>query len=252
MASSRALEFMTINLSRNTAFVLIDTAFITYKITVQTKAKAASYLSPAPLRTFPPAFVDNCLEVRMRSYSAACVADLLSSLTRMADIPLSVKNSNLPAWLPTPGDVVLKCKNHGYGPSTVIMHSPDRSEAAFVKYGPMVGMGEARTQNYIVNIVNSDKDVVVLVPRVHYAFRHEGTGYILMQYVDGNDCNQSDYEAIVLAVNRLRSIPSPTTSPGPVGGGPVSHRFFDEHQSSIQYSSAKELQQHVNNVGGAF
>lgn len=42
-----------------------------------------------------------------------------------------------------------------------------------------------------------------------------------MQYVDGNNCNQNDLDAIALAVNRLRSIPSPTASLGPVGGGPV-------------------------------
>ena len=61
----------------------------------------------------------------------------------------------------------------------------------------------------------------MLVPRIDCAFRYERIGYIIMQYVDGNDCNQNDLDAIALAVNRLRSIPSPTASPGPVGGGPV-------------------------------
>jgi len=180
------------------------------------------------------------------------VTDSLSSLTRMAAIPLTVQNPNSPVWLPTPQDAVLMCEKNGHGPSTFIIRSPDGSEAAFVKYGPLLDMGEARTQNYIANQVNSDEDIVVLVPRVYYAFRYERTGYIIMEYVDGNDCNQNDLDAIALGVNRLRSIPSPTTSPGPVGGGPVTHRFFAGHRSSVWYSSVEDLQEHVNNVSGAF
>jgi hypothetical protein len=127
------------------------------------------------------------------------------------------------------------------------------SEAAFVKYGPLLAMGEASTQDYIADHVNSDmyKDFVVLVPRIYYAFRYEGIGYITMQYVDGNDCNQNDLDAIALAVNRPRSIPSPTVSPGPVGGV-VAHLFFVGHWSSVQYGSVEDLQEHVNKVNGAF
>jgi hypothetical protein len=170
----------------------------------------------------------------------------------MATISLAVKNLNLPVWLPTPKDVVLKCKENGHGPSVLTILSPDGSEAAFVKYGPLIDMGEARTQNFIANIVNSDKNIIVLVPRIYYAFRYDGIGYMIMQHVDGSDSNQNDYDAIVLAVNRLRSILSPTESPGPVGGGPVTHRFFADHQSSVQYDSVNDLQAHVNRVSGAF
>lgn len=184
----------------------------------------------------------------MRFYSVACVAGSMFSLTRMAAIPLAVESSNLPAWLPTPQDVILKCKKNGHGPSTLTVYSPDGSEVAFVKYGRSVAMGEARTQNYIANNVNSDKEIVVLVPRIYYAFRYEGIGYIMMQHIDGNDCNQTDSDVIALAVKRLRSIPSPTTSPGPVGGGPITHRFFADHWSSVQYDSVEDLQQHINNV----
>jgi hypothetical protein len=73
-----------------------------------------------------------------------------------------------------------------------------------------------------------------------------------MQYVDGNDCDQNDLDAIALAVKRIGSIPSPTVSPGPVGGGPVTHRFFAGHRSSILYSSVEDLQEHVNKVSSVF
>lgn len=172
-----------------------------------------------------------------------------------AAISFAVKNSNLPEWLqlPTPQDVVLKSKEHGHGPSVFNLHSPDAygSEVAFVKYGPTFAMGEARTQGYITNQVNSDEDIIV-VPHIYYAFRHEGTGYIIMEHVGSNDCNQDDFDAIALAVNRLRSIPSPTASPGPVGGGPITHRFFAGHRSSVQYTSVDDLQEHVDKVSGAF
>lgn len=75
-----------------------------------------------------------------------------------------------------------------------------------------------------------------------------------MQYIEGNDCTEKDdLDAIALAVNRLWSIPSPTTSPGPVGGGAVAHSFFaDCHRSSIQYNSVNDLQLHVNKVRDTF
>ncbi|KAJ2922600.1 hypothetical protein H1R20_g14501, partial [Candolleomyces eurysporus] len=111
-------------------------------------------------------------------------------------------------------------------------------------------MGEARTQDFIANIVNSDEDSVVRVPRVYYAFRYKDHGYILMQHIEGQDCTEEDTDAVALVVKRLWAItPSPTVSaPGPVGGGPIFHRFFANHCSAVRYNSVAELQEHVNNV----
>lgn len=131
------------------------------------------------------------------------------------------------------------------------INSPDTSEAAFVKYGPLLAMGEARTQDYIASFVNEDKDVVVLVPQVYCAFRHDHIGYLVMQYIDGDDSNQDDLEAIAAAVRRIMLIDSPTTSPGPVGRGPVVHRVFPDDRSSILYNSVEELQLHMNSVSSA-
>ena len=177
---------------------------------------------------------------------------MLSWLARMASIPLAVENLNLPAWLPTPYAVVTKCGQHGPGPSGFAEYSPDRTESAWIKYGTLLAMGEARTQDFIAKIVNSDKGCIVRVPPVLYAFRYEGVGYIVMQHIHGHDCSEDDINEIAIAVKRLRSIESPTTSPGPVGGGPVTHRFFPDHRSSLRYNSVGELQEHVNSVGGTF
>ncbi|KAK0220655.1 hypothetical protein IW262DRAFT_1272571, partial [Armillaria fumosa] len=122
------------------------------------------------------------------------------------------------------------------------------TESAWIKYGPRIAMGEARTQAFIANIVNSDKDCVVRVPRVYSAFRYKRIGYIIMQHIHGHDCNEDDLNEIACAVKRLLSIKSETKSPGPVRGGPVAHRFFADHQSDIRYNSVGELQEHVNNA----
>ena len=112
-------------------------------------------------------------------------------------------------------------------------------------------MGEARTPVFVAELVNSDTARVVRVPRVFFAFRHKGVGYIVMEYVHGRDCSPDDASEIALAVKRPLFISSPTLSPGPVGGGPVTHRLFADHRSSIQYGSVIELQEHINNVSGA-
>jgi hypothetical protein len=144
------------------------------------------------------------------------------------------------------------CKKNGYEPPILTIYSPDGSEAAFVKYGTTCGMEEARTQDYVADHINLDKHSIILVPRIYYAFQYEEMGYIVMQYVDGNDCDENDLDVIALAVNLLRAVPSPTRSPGPVGGGLITHRFFSDHRSSVQYDSVGDLQKHINKVSGAF
>ncbi|KAK0185469.1 hypothetical protein F5146DRAFT_1227862 [Armillaria mellea] len=121
----------------------------------------------------------------------------------MANIPLTVENPNSPTWLPTPQAVVTKCKEHGFGPSGFVEYSPDGIESAWIKYGRLVAMGEARTQDFVANIVNSDEDCVVRVPRIYYAFWYRER-YIVMQYIHGHDCSEDEAEAIALAVKRLQ------------------------------------------------
>ncbi|KAK0497575.1 hypothetical protein EDD18DRAFT_1162964 [Armillaria luteobubalina] len=168
----------------------------------------------------------------------------------MVDIQLAVEDPNSPTWLPTPHAVVTKCHQHGPGPSGFVEYSPDFvdpfpdcTKSAWIKYGPSIAMGEARTQDFIANIVNSDKDCVVRVPHVYFAFRYDRIGYIIMQHIHGRDCNEDDFNEISRAVKRLLSIQSETKSPGPVRGGPVAHRFFADHRPDIRYNSVGELQE---------
>ena len=61
-------------------------------------------------------------------------------------------------------------------------------------------------------------------------------------------CDESDIPRVAAAVQYLISIPSPSSTPGPVGGGPIEHPFFIDRTSSIWYESVEELQNHVNVV----
>lgn len=94
----------------------------------------------------------------MRPYSVACVTNSPSSFTQGGCYITSDQKFEL-TRVSTPQDVVLICKQNGYGPSALIIRSLDGSEAAFIKYGRSLAMGEARAHNYIADHVNSDKDV---------------------------------------------------------------------------------------------
>ncbi|KAG8800094.1 hypothetical protein FRC17_006963 [Serendipita sp. 399] len=179
---------------------------------------------------------------------ASTAVPLIVKTSDSAAIPLAPENPNSPAWLPTPQEVVIKCKEHGPGPSSFSVYAPDGSDVAFIKYGPGLAMAEARTQKYIADIVNSDEKTVVLVPRIYYAFRSGKNGYIVMEHVGDEDCSGDDCDVVADAVQRLRSIPCPSTSPGPVGGGLLVHRFFSDHVCDVQYNTVKDLQQHINNI----
>ncbi|KAK0475331.1 hypothetical protein EDD18DRAFT_1218430, partial [Armillaria luteobubalina] len=117
----------------------------------------------------------------------------------------------------------------------------DCTKLAWIKYGPLVAMGETCTQNFIANIVNSDKDCVVRVSHIYFAFRYNRIGYIIMQHIHGCDCNEDDFNEISHTAK----------SPGPVRGGPVAHRFFADHRPDICYNSVGELQeQHTHSCTG--
>ena len=166
-------------------------------------------------------------------------------------IVLALKNDSIPAWLPSPENLVLQCLRHGWGPSNITIHQPDGSDAAVVKWGHGVGMSEARTQDFLAKQVNEDRNNVVRVPVVYLAFRHNNVGYIAMQHVGDRDCNRDDFPKITLAVKHLQQIPSPTLAPGPVNGGPIMHCLFSCSLSSVSYSSVELLEEHINAVSSA-
>ena len=111
-----------------------------------------------------------------------------------------------------------------------------------------VRMGEARTQRYIEEQLQSNTITAVRVPHIYLAFTWCGQGYIVSEYIDGKMCDDLDIPSVIAAVQALIRIPSPSSTPGPVGGGRIEHPFFVDRTSSIWYESVEELEDHVNGV----
>ena len=88
-------------------------------------------------------------------------------------------------------------------------------------------MGEALTQDWVGQVLNVSPDAAVRIPKVYHAFEHGALGYIVMKYIDGSGCDDFDALQVAAAVESLIHVKGPTTAPGPVGGGPITHRFLD-------------------------
>jgi hypothetical protein len=115
-------------------------------------------------------------------------------------------------------------------------------------------MDEAFTQAWVAEDLNTKPEAGVKVPSVYMAFARVQPGcwpigYIIMEYIAAPNCKDSDYKRVAQAVNALIRVKAPSSVPGPFGGGPVVHSFFDDWgESGIKYKTSKELQDHVNGV----
>jgi hypothetical protein len=95
----------------------------------------------------------------------------------------------------------------------------------------------ALTQDWVGQVPNASPDAAVRIPKVYHAFEHGGFGYIVMEYIDGSVCDVSDALQVAAAVKCLIRVKGSTTAPGPVGGGPITHRSFIEWKSSVTYDT---------------
>ena len=118
----------------------------------------------------------------------------------------------------------------------------------WVKFGSTVAMSEAMTQRFVAQHLQADNNPDVRAPRVYLAFKWGAFGYIVSEFIDGRMCDNSDTALIAAAVKTLIAIPSPSSTPGPVGGGRIEHPFFVDRKSLIWYESVEELESHVNGV----
>ncbi|EIW83432.1 hypothetical protein CONPUDRAFT_102206 [Coniophora puteana RWD-64-598 SS2] len=119
---------------------------------------------------------------------------------------------------------------------------------AWVKYGPSITMNEALTQDHVWQVLNCNPDDAVQVACVYLAFQYGRSGFIVMEYIDGTTCDNSDAPQAAAAVQSLISICGPNAMPGPIGGGQIEHRFFSEWRSSFTYDSVALLQSHINGI----
>jgi hypothetical protein len=169
-----------------------------------------------------------------------------------------INDENKPANIPSYETIIKQCFDLRPGQVTAINISgvritlDKRSDTEvsdiWVKFGSDITMGEAKTQRFVAQYLESNNIAAVRAPHVYLAFTWGRFGFIVTEYIDGQICGDSDIPLVAAAVQYLITIPSPSPTPGPVGGGLIEHPFFVYRTSSIWYNSVGELQAHINGV----
>ncbi len=112
--------------------------------------------------------------------------------------------------------------------------------------------GNNGTERFVSQYLEEHNIAAVRAPRVYLAFTWGAFGFIVSEYIDGPMCDFSDITPVAAAVQALLKIPSPSSTPGPVGGGVIEHPFFLDWMPDIWYNTVEELQRHVNGVSVQF
>jgi hypothetical protein len=178
--------------------------------------------------------------------------------TATSQVEVVINAENKPENLPNFEEIIRQCFDLGPLQSTatnisgvrltLVKKSKNDPTYVWVKYGRAITMAEAKTQSFVAQFLDNKADSAVRAPRVYLAFTWSGFGYIVMEYIDGQICGDSDVALVAAAVQSLITIPSSTSAPGPVGGGVIEHPFFIERTSCIRYESVEELEDHINGV----
>ncbi|KAJ7434630.1 hypothetical protein B0H11DRAFT_2296098 [Mycena galericulata] len=162
--------------------------------------------------------------------------------------------ADAPNNLPSRQEIIALCRAAGWDVPGLPFPQGHPEPFAWIKYGELVTKGEALTQDKVARLLDADSGdstfrVRVRAPRVFRAFRDDGVGYIVMEYISGTLCGENDCELAAAAVQRLVQIRDTTMiAPGPVGGGPIKHDFFAEGDSNFTYNSVQALENHVNGI----
>ncbi|KAK0216865.1 hypothetical protein IW262DRAFT_1276384 [Armillaria fumosa] len=175
----------------------------------------------------------------------------------MSKIKIVIDAKNKPTNLPSPEAIIDQCPSLARDQFTATsIHgvrlaldkgSNDDAASVWVKFGWGITMGEARTQSLVAQVLDDNGDPAVLAPCVYLAFESLGIGYIVMEFIDGKTCDDSDAGLVAAAVESLIAIQGPKT-PGPADGGLIEHCFFVEGRSSTWYETVQELEDHINSI----
>ncbi|KAH9973532.1 hypothetical protein BGW80DRAFT_1459014 [Lactifluus volemus] len=127
----------------------------------------------------------------------------------MSQVKSVILADDRPANLPLPEDIVQLCRDAGYWVRGIPIIDQSRGViSAWVKYGS-VKMGDALTQDWVGKVLTDSPDAAVRIPKV------------------------------AAAVECLIRVIGPTAALGPVGGGPIPHRFFVDWESSVTYDTVQ-------------
>ena len=102
--------------------------------------------------------------------------------------------------LPSDEDIIALCEKIGFSQGTTITDPSTNSVIAWVKCGMNVTLGEAHMQHWTGTALREAGISDVQVAPVFRAFTadYQGfrIGYIVMQYIEGTDCDANDVDLI--------------------------------------------------------
>lgn len=110
---------------------------------------------------------------------------------------------------------------------------------AWAKYRVDFTIPEALTWEWVVRELTADPTAPSLLRRPDCLQALFDVGFIVMEHVDLSDCDNGDSKLVAAAVQRLYRVEAPGPAPGPFGGGPTVHHFFEDWDSRIIYKSSK-------------
>ncbi|KAI0466900.1 kinase-like domain-containing protein [Xylaria cf. heliscus] len=175
------------------------------------------------------------------------------------DSPIDKEYVGIPpppnAKLPTSSEILALCPAETARGNTAL---PSNSPVFWVKYGYSVFWGEVVAQHKAYHELRR-LGSPVRAPGVFYAFRYEGTVYIVMEYIPGKTAKKCIADAqteaekehvmnqVGLSLSELHRIPIPPGSrPAAIDGGRIRHELFDEQKAPRHYENVEQLQNHLN------
>jgi len=122
-----------------------------------------------------------------------------SSVASMSsEVLVFIDDKGKPANIPDCATIIKQCFELGPGQATAtnisgvritLEKSSDHDVShIWVKYGDNVNMGEARTQHFVAQYLQHKNSPAVRAPRLYLAFTWNDCGFIVSEYIYGQEC----------------------------------------------------------------
>ncbi|KAF2818250.1 hypothetical protein CC86DRAFT_246403, partial [Ophiobolus disseminans] len=114
------------------------------------------------------------------------------------------------------------------------------TDSLAVKFGHFVTAGEFRNQQAAQQRLNAD---IVNVPTAYRFVQKDAIGYIVMDYVDGDTLDLVSAKNMAEELGKVLGYihRQGATSPGSLGGGPLSGVLWPEHEE-VEFLNSEDLQ----------
>jgi hypothetical protein len=158
-----------------------------------------------------------------------------------------------PALEALEANIVEACTNHK------LVHWKDKNYRAcvsigtdyFVKFGDSNDLWpEFQTQSYIFDYARSNPHPdAPRIPHVVHYFGDSRTKYLVMEFITLTAAPLDLIDRTAQALVWLSSVPPPPNHViGPLGGGPIRHKFFQDRTAPLLFSSVEAIQRYIRKV----